>query len=139
MKNMSHKETPKVSLSILFVSLILSAVIAVISLYSYKECSCSKCAKPATADVNNDSSKYITVAGPNGDAVKVSSKMSALTAYIADDKNDSSATAAATNTDQSFWRSKFKTWRDKMSQNTITPSLTNFMDIVELSKIVKGN
>jgi hypothetical protein len=137
MKSMSHKETPNFSLSILFASLIICAVIAVISLYSYKECTCNKCTKPATADANNDSSKYITVAGPNGDAVKVSSKMSTLTAYIADDKNDSSATA--TNTDQSFWKSKFKTWRDKMSQNTITPSLTNFMDIVELSKLVKGN
>jgi hypothetical protein len=139
MKNMSHKETPNFSLSILFTSLIISAVIAVIAFYSYKECSCNKCTKAATADVNNDSSKYITVAGPNGDAVKVSSKMSTLTAYIADDKNDSSATADVTNADQSFWKSKFKTWRDKMSQNTITPSLTNFMDIVELSKIVKGN
>jgi hypothetical protein len=130
---MSHKETPHVRLSVLFASLIICIVIALLSFYSYKQCSCSNCAKPATADINNDSSKYITVAGPNGDAVKVSSKMSALTAYIADDKS------VAANSDNSFWQSKFKAWRDKMSQNSVTPSFTNFLDIVELSKIVKEN
>ncbi|HMG83071.1 MAG TPA: hypothetical protein VK559_08540 [Ferruginibacter sp.] len=128
---MSHKETPNVSLAVLFASLILSAIIAIISFYSYKPCACTKCEKPATAAVNNDSVKYITVAGPNGQAVKVSSKLSGLTAYIADDKTD--------NNDQSFWKSKFKSWREKMSANSVTPSLTNFMDIVELSKIVKEN
>jgi hypothetical protein len=130
---MSQKEIAPVSLSALFASLIICIVITLISFYSYKECSCSKCTKPSTADVNNDSSKYITVAGPNGDAVKVSSKMSALTAYIADDKSD------AANSDKSFWQTKFKAWRDKMSQNNVTPSFTNFLDIVELSKIVKEN
>ena len=128
---MSHKETPHVSLTIFFASLLLSAFIAVISFYSYKPCSCH-CSKPATADDTEDSSKYITVEGPNGDAVKVSSKLSALTAYIADDKSE-------TNVNNDFWKSKFQSWRDKMSQNDIAPSLTNFMDVVALSKIVRGN
>ena len=131
---MSHKETPNFSLAVLFTSLVIGAVIAVISFYSYKPCTCDKCSKPATADVTNDSSKYITVAGPNGDAVKVSSKLSGLTAYIADDKS-----VTATTTGDNFWKSKFKSWREKMSQNDIAPSLTNFMDIVALSKIVKEN
>ncbi|HTC00585.1 MAG TPA: hypothetical protein VK705_07870 [Ferruginibacter sp.] len=134
---MSHKETPHVSLSVLFASLIICIVFTLISFYSYKECSCKKCAKPSTVSINNNSAKYITVAGPNGDPVKVSSKMSALTAYIADDK--SVIVSDATNSDKSFWQSKFKEWREKMSQNSVTPSLTNFMDIVELSKIVKEN
>jgi uncharacterized membrane protein YraQ (UPF0718 family) len=134
---MSHKEMPHVSLSVLFASLIIGIVFSLISFYSYKECRCKKCTKQATAAINNDSEKYITVAGPNGEAVKVSSKMSGLTAYIADDKNETAIDA--TNSDKSFWQSKFKEWREKMSQNSITPSLTNFMDIVELSKIVKEN
>src|ERR1700744_2958799 len=126
---MPHKAAPKVSLSILFASLIICIVIALAGFYSYKSCSCSKRTKPATAAVTNGSPNYITVAGPNGTAVRVSSKLSALAAYIADDKTDSPAAA----TDQSFWKSKFRSWREKMSQNNITPSLTNFMDIVELS------
>ena len=134
---MSQKETPHVSLSVLFASLIICIVFTLISFYSYKECSCKKCAKLSTVSINNNSAKYITVAGPNGDPVKVSSKMSALTAYIADYK--SVIVSDATNSDKSFWQSKFKEWREKMSQNSVTPSLTNFMDIVELSKIVKGN
>jgi hypothetical protein len=128
---MSHKVTPHVSLAILFASLLLSVIIAVISFYSYISCSCH-CSKSTTADVTEDSSKYIIVAGPNGDAVKVSSKLSGLTAYIADNKNEA-------NVDNDFWKSKFKSWRDKMSQNDIAPSLTNFMDVVALSKIVKEN
>jgi|GEM_PF-6746967 hypothetical protein len=127
---MSHKVTPHVSLAILFASLLLSVIIAVISFYSYKQCNYSS--KSTAADVTEDSSKYITVAGPNGDAVKVSSKLSGLTAYIADNKNEA-------NVDNDFWKSKFKSWRDKMSQNDIAPSLTNFMDVVALSKIVREN
>ena len=134
---MSHKEAPNVSLSVLFASLIIGIVFTLISFYSYKECPCKKCTKPATVAANNDSEKYITVPGPNGEVVKVSSKMSRLTAYIADDKSETNTDA--TNSDKSFWQSKFKEWREKMSQNNITPSLTNFMDIVELSKIVKEN
>src|ERR1700677_2133132 len=127
---MSHKETPHVSLSVLFASLIIGIVFSLISFYSYKECPCEKCIKQPTAAVNNDSEKYITVAGPNGETVKVSSKMSGLAAYIADDKSE--IATDGTNSDKSFWQSKFKAWREKMSQNSVTPSLTNFMDIVEL-------
>lgn len=134
---MSHKITPNFSIAVLFASLIICLVIALVSFYSYKQCSCDKSTKPATADVSNDSANYITVAGPNGDAVKVSAKLSGLTAYIADNKNETASNTA--NTDDSFWKSKFKSWREKMSQNDIAPSLSNFMDIVALSKIVKEN
>ncbi|HTB52492.1 MAG TPA: hypothetical protein VK718_06945 [Ferruginibacter sp.] len=131
---MSHNKTPKVSLSILFASLVLGIIISLISFYSYKSCPCSACSKPTAENSNTDTNSYVTMAGPNGDAVKVSSKLSGLAAYVAND-----STASATNADNGFWKSKFKEWREKMSHDNVTPSFTNFMDIVELSKIVKQN
>ncbi len=131
---MSHNDSPKFSIPILVAALLIGLLLAIISFYSYKPCASSTCTKPATAAVISDSNKYITVAGPNGDVVKVSSKLSALTAYITD-KDD----VATTDSDNGFWKTKFKSWRDKMVQNNIAPSLANFMDVVELSKVVQQN
>jgi hypothetical protein len=136
---MQHNDSTTFSLPVLFAALFIGIIISVISFYSYKSCSGSTCTKHRTAAVISDAGKYITVAGPNGDEIKVSSKLSGLTAYIANDKNDNITAGDVASTSQNFWKTKFKNWREKMSKNNIAPSFTNFLDIVELSKVVQQN
>ncbi len=87
-------------------------------------------------DLMNVPNTYVTVAGPNGQLVKVSSKFSKLLGLVNDGKADKEKLDVII--DQSkFWSTKFKQWRDKMLHNNITTSPDNFMDIIELMKVVE--
>lgn len=90
-----------------------------------------------TKDVtrNNDStllatntSRYITIEGPQGQPVKISSKMALLI--------DSSETKVST---KPIWHKKISEWREIMKANTLAPTPGNFLDIVELTKSLKDN
>ncbi|MES2429615.1 MAG: hypothetical protein V4556_01685 [Bacteroidota bacterium] len=82
---------------------------------------------------------YVSIIGPNGQEVKVSSKFSNLLGYI-----NGSAVQEEENLDKiinesNFWKSKFKSWREKMINNNVSPSPSNFMDIIDLSKLLEEN
>ncbi|MFT3681588.1 MAG: hypothetical protein QM791_15060 [Ferruginibacter sp.] len=85
----------------------------------------------------NSPNTYITITGPNGDQVRVSSKFANLINYINDKLPSTEEYLDKVIKEGKFWRGKFKSWRDKMANNTLAPNPTNFMDIVELSKLVK--
>ncbi|HMO63261.1 MAG TPA: hypothetical protein PKC39_14345 [Ferruginibacter sp.] len=85
----------------------------------------------------NVPSTYIMIIGPNGDELRVSTKFSKLVNYINDKLPASEEYLDKVIKEGTYWKGKFKNWRDKMIQNTITPSPSNFMDIIELSKLVK--
>lgn len=85
----------------------------------------------------NAPNTYITITGPNGDQVKVSSKFANAINYINDKMPSSEEYIDKVIKEGKFWRGKFKAWRDKMINTTLTPNPTNFMDIIELSKLVK--
>lgn len=78
-----------------------------------------------------EAKNYISIKSENGDIVKVSSKFSNLVHYL---DNNSTGDALATST---FWKEKIKGWKEKMISNTVIPTPENFMDIIELSEVVK--
>ena len=78
--------------------------------------------------LSNTTSRYITIEGPQGQPVKVSSKMATLI--------DSSETKVSS---KPVWNKKINEWREIMKSNTLTPTPGNFLDIVELTKTLKDN
>ncbi|MBA3674955.1 MAG: hypothetical protein H0W75_08385 [Chitinophagaceae bacterium] len=85
--------------------------------------------KKSTEDnqlTSNSSSRYITIEGLQGQPVKVSSKMATLI--------DSSETKTAS---KPIWNKKINEWREIMKVNTLAPTTSNFLDIIELTKTLK--
>lgn len=76
----------------------------------------------------SNTSRYITIEGPEGQPVKVSSKMATLI--------DSSETKVST---KPIWHKKINEWREIMKGNTLAPTPGNFLDIVELTKSLRDN
>ena len=84
---------------------------------------------PGPAENDNDKDvaisepkHYITVTGPDGQAVKVSSKVASL--IEPSNENDPPKTK---------WNKKVKEWKDIMNSNSLNASPGAFLDIVELS------
>lgn len=70
--------------------------------------------------------RYITIEGPQGQPVKISSKMASLI--------DSTETKGSS---KPIWNKKINEWREIMKGNTLAPTPGNFLDIVELTKTLK--
>jgi hypothetical protein len=77
---------------------------------------------------SNSPAKYMTIEGPQGQPVKVSSKMALLI--------DSSETKIAS---KPIWNKKINEWREIMKGNTLAPTPGNFLDIMELTKTLKDH
>lgn len=75
---------------------------------------------------NNKNPDYITIANPQGQSVKVSSKMASLM----DSSNENSPS-------KPIWNKKISDWKEIMKANTLAPTPGNFLDIIELTKTVK--
>jgi hypothetical protein len=78
--------------------------------------------------IASNTSRYITIDGPQGQPVKVSSKMATLI--------DSSETRVSA---KPVWHKKINEWREIMKANTLAPTPGNFLDIVELTKSLRDN
>lgn len=76
----------------------------------------------------SNTSTYITVEGPQGQSVKINSKMATLI--------DSSETKTSS---KPIWNKKINEWREIMKANTLAPTPGNFLDIIELTKSVKDH
>ncbi len=75
-----------------------------------------------------DSKKYITIAGPEGQPVKISSKVATL---IVSANNDYPP--------RPVWDKKINKWKEIMLSSTISPTATNLLDIVQLSSMRGDN
>ncbi len=75
---------------------------------------------------SNITTRYITIEGPEGQPVKISSKMATLI--------DSSETKISS---KPVWNKKINEWREIMKGNTLAPTPGNFLDIVELTKSLR--
>ncbi len=87
--------------------------------------------KKETDDNNmiaSNTARYITIEGPQGQPIKISSKMATLI--------DSSETKIAS---KPIWNKKINEWREIMKANTLAPTPGNFLDIIELTKSLKDN
>jgi hypothetical protein len=92
---------------------------------------------PNDISLMNSPNNYITITGPNGETVRVSSKFSKLVNYLSDKNPSAEEYLDKVIKESTFWKGKFKDWREKMINNSVTPAPTNFMDIIELSKVVR--
>ncbi len=72
--------------------------------------------------------KYITIAGPEGQPVKISSKVATL---IVSADNDYPP--------KPVWDKKINKWKEIMLSSTISPTATNLLDIVQLSSMRADN
>ena len=76
----------------------------------------------------NTASTYITIEGPQGQPLKVSSKLATLI-----DSSDNKVPPKPS------WNRKINEWREIMKGNTLAPTPGNFLDIIELTKTLKDN
>ena len=77
---------------------------------------------------NSPEKKYLTIAGPEGQPVKISSKVATL---IVSADNDYPP--------KPVWDKKINKWKEIMLSSTISPTATNLLDIVQLSSIRADN
>jgi hypothetical protein len=80
---------------------------------------------------------YVSFIGPNGQEVKISAKFSNIIGYLNNPETEEYLDKVIS--EGSYWRGKFKEWRDKMSDNKMAPSPSNFMDIIEMGNILSEN
>jgi hypothetical protein len=78
---------------------------------------------------------YISISGPDGQSIRVSSKFANLIGYLGDgplkeEKLDVIIRESAQ------WKATFRQWREKMITNTAAPLPGNFMDIIEMGKLL---
>ena len=85
----------------------------------------------------NTPGNYISITGPDGQTVKVSSKFSNLIGYLTEKDPAVQENLDIIIKESAKWRATFAVWRNKMTNNTIAPSFANFMDIIELSKVLE--
>ena len=72
---------------------------------------------------NTDEKKdYITMAGPDGQSIKVSTKAATLINSIEE---------------KPVWNKKVTQWKEMMKANTLAPTPGNFLDIIELTKSLR--
>ncbi len=83
----------------------------------------NKLKDPAVA---SNTKKYITITGPQGKPVKISSK--AATLIVSSDQQNPS---------EPIWNDKVKKWKDIMKDHILAPTTASFLDIVGLTQALK--
>jgi hypothetical protein len=78
---------------------------------------------------------YISISGPDGQSIRVSSKFANLIGYLGDGPIKEERLDVIIR-ESALWKATFRQWREKMISNTAAPSLDNFMDIIEMSKLL---
>ncbi len=91
---------------------------------------------PMDIALMNTPNSYITISGPDGQMIKVSSKFSNLISYLTEDGGTQENLDVIIK-ESAKWRATFAKWRSRMANNSVAPSVTNFMDIIELSSMLE--
>jgi hypothetical protein len=92
---------------------------------------------PENVELLNSPNSYISITGPDGQRVKVSSKFSNLIGYLTEKNPEAQENLDIIIKESARWRATFAKWRDKMTNNAVAPALSNFMDIIELSNLLE--
>jgi hypothetical protein len=92
---------------------------------------------PLDIALMNTPNTYISITGADGQTVKVSSKFSNLIGYLTEKNSGTQENLDIIIQESAKWRTIIAGWRNKMSNNDVAPSLVNFMDIIELGKILE--
>jgi hypothetical protein len=93
---------------------------------------------PMDIALMNTPNNYISVTGPDGQSVKVSAKFSNLIGYLTGNSADTQENIDVIISESAKWRKIFAGWREKMTNNSVAPSIANFMDIINLSEVLEA-
>jgi hypothetical protein len=80
-------------------------------------------------------STYISMSGPDGQSIRVSSKFANLIGYLGDGPVKEERLDIIIR-ESALWKATFKQWREKMINHAGVISVDNFMDIVEMGKLL---
>lgn len=78
---------------------------------------------------------YFLMTGPNGQAMRVSSKFRNTIQYLNSSGNEELLDVILR--ESQYWRNQFSTWKEQVGHSTFIPSAENFMDIAELMKLLQ--
>jgi hypothetical protein len=92
---------------------------------------------PEDISLVNTPNSYISISGPDGQKVRLSSKLASLAGYLTEKNPEAQENLDIIIKESAQWRATFAKWRDKMTHHAIAPALSNFMDIVELSSMLE--
>jgi cytoskeletal protein RodZ len=92
---------------------------------------------PMDISLINTPNTYISITGADGQTVKVSSKFSNLIGYLTEKNSGAHENLDIIIQESAKWRTVIAGWRAKMSNNSVAPSLVNFMDIIELGEVLE--
>jgi hypothetical protein len=81
-------------------------------------------------------STYMTIIGPDGQSVKISSKFSKQLGFFTERNPDAIENIDVIIKDSKIWRTKIATWKEKFNFSSMSPSISNFMDVLEMSTIL---
>jgi hypothetical protein len=76
------------------------------------------------------------ITGPNGSRKRVSVKLSAYIGYLNDEPSETEEPLDKIIRESSLWKGKFKAWGNKLIATDLSPGISNFMDVFELSKLL---
>jgi hypothetical protein len=79
---------------------------------------------------------YMTIVGPDGQSVKISSKFSKQAGYFTERSPDAMENIDFIIKESKTWRTKIAKWRDLLNGPNLSPSISNFMDVLEMSTIL---
>ncbi|MBX3257951.1 MAG: hypothetical protein KF862_27720 [Chitinophagaceae bacterium] len=80
---------------------------------------------------------YFLMTGPNGQAVRVSSKFRNTIQYLNGSGNEELLDVILR--ESHYWKNIFREWKEKVGNSSFVPSSQNFMDISELMKLLQQN
>jgi hypothetical protein len=90
-------------------------------------------------DINSlevPNSQYVMISGPDGRSMRVSAKFVNLLGYLNEGPENEERLDRIIR-ESAVWKATFRQWREKMVHANATPSLNNFMDVVELAKMLQ--
>jgi hypothetical protein len=92
----------------------------------------------AIALMDAPANTYISISGPDGQSIRVSSKFANLVGLLGDGPVKEERLDVIIR-ESAMWKATFRQWRQKMINTEAAPSFGNFMDIIEMGKLLNDN
>lgn len=82
---------------------------------------------------------YFTMVSADGRLVKIPAKYSSYAAYLQDKTDEPDYLIDFLFEEGAYWKDKFKEWRLKLAESSITPSYDNFFNVINLLNSIEEN
>jgi hypothetical protein len=82
--------------------------------------------------------RYVSMVSADGRMVKIPARFLNLAPYL-QDKSSANDYLDILFEESTYWKEKFREWRQKLAQSSVTPSVNNFFDIIGLLNSIQDN